>query len=104
LCNRVTSTAALGNLKTLSPEDLIGKTFTESGFMSTSTNSSVAGGTFSGNLQITIEASSGTHELDISSISRYSNEAEILFNVGQKMRIISAESKNGILYITVLPK
>ena len=99
---RGTSTEALGNLKNISPEELVGKTFTESGFMSTSTNSAVASGTFSGNMQITIEASTGTHALDISSISQYSNETEILFNAGQEMLITSAESKNGILYITVL--
>ena len=72
--------------------------------MSTSTNSSVASGTFSGNMQITIEAPSGVHALDISSISQYSNEAEILFDAGQEMKILTAESKNGVLYITVLAK
>lgn len=101
---RGTSTEALGNLKNLSPEDLVGKTFKETGFMSTSTNSSVASGTFSGNMQITIEAPSGVHALDISSISQYSNEAEILFDAGQEMKILTAESKNGVLYITVLAK
>jgi hypothetical protein len=87
---RGTSTDALGNLKNLSPDELVGKTFIEPGFMSTSANSAVASGTFSGNMQITIEVSSGAHALDISSISQYSNEAEILFNAGQKMTIISA--------------
>jgi len=101
---RETSVEALGNLKNLSPEELVGKQITESGFMSTSTSSEVASGTFFGNLQITIEASSGVHALDISSISQYTNEAEILFNAGQKMTIISAESNNGVLYITVLTK
>lgn len=99
---RGTSTEALGNLKNLSPEELIGKQITASGFMSTSMSSTVASGTFSGNLQIKIEAFSGAHALDISAISQYSNEAEVLFNAGQKMTIISAESKNGNLYITVL--
>ena len=99
---RGTSTEALGNLKNLEPEDLIGKTFIESGFMSTSKNVDVANGIFSGNIQMTIEASIGAHALDISSISQYSNEVEILFNAGQEMLITSAEMKNDILYITVL--
>jgi len=40
--------------------------------------------------------------LDISSISQYITEAEVLFNTGQKMLITSAEVKNEILYITVI--
>lgn len=69
--------------------------------MSTSTSSAVAEG-FSGNMQMTIEASKGAQALDISSISQYTTEAEVLFNAGQKMLITSAEVKDGILYITVI--
>lgn len=99
---RGTSTEALGNLKKFSTEDLVGETFIEDAFMSTSTKSSVASGTFSGNMQITIEAPAGAHAMDISSISQYPDETEILFNAGQEMLITSAEMRNGILYITVL--
>ena len=53
---RGTSTEALGSLKNIFVDDLIGQTFTELGFMSTSTSSSVASGSFSGNMQMTIHA------------------------------------------------
>lgn len=49
-----------------------------------------------------IKASKGAQALDISSISQYTTEAEVLFNAGQEMLITSAEVKNGILYITVI--
>lgn len=39
--------------------------------------------------------------MDISSISQYTTEAEVLFNMGQEMLITSAEVRNGILHITV---
>ena len=99
---RGTSIEALEDLKNLPPEKLMGKEIIEPGFMSTSTKSAVANKTFSGSLQMKIYVSSGAHALDISSISQYSREAEILFNAGQKMTIISAESKDDILYLTVL--
>ena len=70
--------------------------------MSTSTDSTVASKTFNGNMQITIEASKGAHAMDISSISQYKSEAEILFDAGQELLITSAKYKDGILYITVL--
>ena len=98
---RGTSTEALGNLKNLSPEQLVGKQFVEAGFMSTSANKQVANGTFSGNMQITIKAQKGAKALNISSISQYEGEAEILFNAGQKMVITDAKNVNGILHITV---
>lgn len=98
---RGTSTEALGALQDLSVDELVGKTFTEQGFMSTSTSNVVAEG-FSGNMQMTIEASKGAQALDISSISQYTTEAEVLFNTGQEMLITSAEVKNGILHITVI--
>lgn len=100
---RGTSTEALGALQDLSVDELVGKTFTEQGFMSTSTNSVVAEG-FSGNMQMTIEAAEGAQALNISSISQYVTEEEVLFNAGQEMLIISAEVKNGILHITVIIK
>lgn len=53
---------------------------------------------------MTIEASKGAQALDISSISQFSTEAEVLFNAGQEMMITSAEVENGILHITVTIK
>lgn len=55
-------------------------------------------------MQMTIEAAKGVQALNISSISQYATEEEVLFNVGQEMLIISAEVKNGILHITVIIK
>lgn len=98
---RGTSTETLGALQDLSVDELVGKTFTEQGFMSTSTNSAVAEG-FSGNMQMTIEAAEGAQALNISSISQYATEEEVLFNAGQEMLITSAEVENGILHITVI--
>ena len=98
---RGTSTDALGPLKNLPVDELVGKKFMEKGFMSTST-SNVVGEEFSGNMFMTIEASKGAKALDISSISQYTTEAEVLFNAGQEMLITSAEIRNGILHIAVI--
>ena len=98
---RGTSTEVLGSLQNLSVDELIGKTFTEQGFMSTSTSNVIAE-SFSGNMKMTIEASKGAQALDISSISQYTTEAEVLFNAGQEMLITSAEVSDGILNITVI--
>ena len=100
---RGTSTEALGLLQNLPTDELVGKTFTEQGFMSTSTSSAVAGD-FSGNMQITIEAAKGAQALDISSISQYNMEAEVLFNVNQEMLITSVEVENGVLHVTAIIK
>ena len=98
---RGTSTEALGSYKNLAPADLLGKTIMEKGFMSTSMNNSVAKGMFSGNMHMTIEAPKGSKGLDISSISEYSDEAEILFQVGQEMVITDARVQDGVLNIVV---
>ena len=97
---RGTTTNALGDLKNWESEDLVGKTFVENGFMSTSTSSSV-GNAFKYDMQITINAARGSHAMDISSISNYANEAEVLFSAGQEMIITGVEKINGILHITV---
>lgn len=97
---RGTSTEVLGSLQNLSTDKLVGKVITERGFMSTTTNSAVAKG-FSGNMQMTIQASQGVQALDVSSISQYAMESEVLFNAGQDMMITAAEVKEGVLYITV---
>jgi len=97
---RGTTTNALGDLKNLAPDELIGKSFVEKGFMSTSTKSSV-GNAFKHDMQITINAAKGSHAMDIASVSNYANEAEVLFSAGQEMIITGAEKINGILHITV---
>ena len=98
---RGTTTRALGDLQGLSPGELVGKSFVEQGFMSTSTSSTISNA-FSGDLHITIEAAKGAHALDISSISQYMTESEVLFSAGQEMLITSAEMIKGILHITVI--
>ena len=97
---RGTTTKALGALEGLPPDELVGRIIYEDAFMSTSTNSRVALKTFSGNMQMTIEAPKGSNALDVAPLSEYP-ESEILFNAGQSMLITSAEQRNGILYITV---
>jgi len=97
---RGTTTNALGDLKGLAPEDLVGKTFVENGFMSTSTSSSI-GNEFIYDMHITINAAKGSHAMDISSLSNYTYEAEVLFSSGQEMIITGAEKINGVLHITV---
>lgn len=98
---RGTTTKALGDLQNLAPEELIGKSFVEQGFMSTSASSTVSNA-FSGNMHITIEAEKGAHALDISSISYFASESEVLFSAGQEMLITSAEIIKGVLHITVM--
>lgn len=89
----------MGPLKNLSPDELVGKTIVEPGFMSTSTEKIIAEGTFAGNMQMTIKAPKGSQGLDISSISQYASEAEVLFQAGQIMEIQSAEIMNGVLHL-----
>ncbi len=98
---RGTSTEALGNLKGLAPNDLVGNIITEDAFMSTSTVSSVAKGTFSGNMQMVITAPKGTQGMSISNVSYYSSESEILFDYGQKMMITGAKYIGSVLNIDV---
>lgn len=62
-----------------------GTVVTESAFTSTSTNPAVAqSATFSGNTEFRIMSSSGR---DVSSVSRYANEQEILFPPGTQFYI-----------------
>ena len=97
---RGTSTNALGDLKNLSPEDMIGKSFIEDGFMSTSRSNFVAK-SFTGDMHMTILAPEGAPALDIAPISGFPSESEYLFNAGQKMLILDAQKIKDILYITV---
>ena len=99
---RGTDKVELGNLKDLSPEELIGKTFEQPSFMSTSTKNTVAKGTFQGNMHMTIEAPKGSKGMDISSISKYGGtESEILFQAGSEMIIKDATVVGNVLNIVV---
>ncbi|MDE6784203.1 MAG: ADP-ribosyltransferase, partial [Ruminococcus sp.] len=98
---RGTSTDALGSLKSISPDDLVGNIITEDAFMSTSTSSSVANGTFRGNMQMVITAPKGSHGLDISNISCFSSENEVLFDYGQNMLITGAKYVGSVLHLDV---
>lgn len=100
---RGTSQNALGDLKGLSPDELVGKVFTENGYMSTTTSSTVAQG-WANDMKMTIEAAQGSHALDISQISNFPWEQEVLFARGQEMMIVSAENVKGVLDITVVLK
>lgn len=98
---RGTGMDELGALKNLPADELVGKTFTQEGFLSTSTSESFAG-QMTKNLNITIHAPAGSPGLDISAISQYgTREAEILFNSGRQMLITGAEKIDGIMYIIV---
>lgn len=102
---RGASTNELGALKGLLPEELIEKTFTQPGFMSTSKDETVARNVFMKDMEITIVAPQGSHALDITGNSVYGiNESEVLFDAGQEMKITQAKWEDGILYITVLVK
>lgn len=96
--------AELGDIGNLSTQDMVGKSFTELAFTSTSTSNQVASGTFSGNLQMRIFAKRGTHALDLSELSHYSGEKEILFGAGQQFTITNANIQNSVLYIDVIAK
>lgn len=98
---RGTGIAEIGDIANLPVEDMVGKSFTEKAFTSTSVNDSVASGTFSGTLHLEIHAPKGSSALDIASLSQFNEEQEILFNVGQKFEIISAEKKGKVLYLVV---
>ena len=97
---RGASTQGLGALRELSPDELIGKIFTEQAYMSTSTIETVAEGIF-GDMLMTIHAPMGAKGLDVSSISAFTHEAEILFQAGTKMLIIDAKIIDGIHHIVV---
>ncbi len=97
---RGTTQDVLGELKGLSPEELIGKPFVEKGFMSASSSPAQAKG-FVQDMFITMEAPQGSHGLNISSISQFPWEEEFLFARDSEMVIQSAEMVKGVLNIFV---
>ena len=79
------SSAALGNLENLSDEELVGKVYTDNGFMSTSLNRNDA---FSGKVQLEIEVPAGTNGAYVGYIGQHGHaESEVLLNMGQYLKI-----------------
>jgi hypothetical protein len=78
---------------------LIGKTFEDKAFMSTT----VAGGGqgFHGPVKLTIEAPAGTHALFVKAKSQYSSENEMLLAAGTRFRVLSVEEKGGQTHVRV---
>lgn len=108
---RGTTIQALGSeLMNLSPEELVGESFTERAFMSTSIRRSTARDFVlnynyaSGPMFMTIDARAGDHALDVSSISLVRDESEVLFNRDTSFTITRAEVIYGVLNITVRPE
>lgn len=80
-------TAALpGNIEAY--KDLIGGTFVDHGFFSTSI------GPRSGQIKLTIEAPKGTPAAYVQNISHYPNELEMLLGAGLRYEILSAKEEN----------
>lgn len=108
---RGTSIMALGSeLMNLSPEELVGESFTERGFTSTSTDDYMAR-YFATNYNynsrpmiMTIDARVGDHALNVTPISQHPSEQEILFNRDTSFTITSATVVDGVLNITVRPE
>lgn len=108
---RGTSITALGSeLMNLSPEELVGESFTERGFTSTSTDDYMAR-YFATNYNynsrpmiMTIDARAGDHALNVTPISQHPSEQEILFNRDTSFTITRAEVTDGVLNITVRPE
>jgi len=77
------------------PEDLLGKTFDDKGFVSSSVAGS--GGHFSGKpLQLVIEAPKGTPAVFVNGISQYEDsENEMLLAAGTKFKVLSVEKTSG---------
>ncbi len=77
------------------PEDLMGKTFEDKGFVSSSAAGS--GGHFSGKpLQLVIEAPKGTAAVFVNGISHYKgSENEMLLAAGTKFKVLSVDKTSG---------
>ncbi|MHA2612989.1 ADP-ribosyltransferase [Listeria monocytogenes] len=98
---RGTSSEILDNfldLKNLNYQNLVGKTIEEKGFMSTTT---ISNQTFSGNVTMKINAPKGSKGAYLAHFSETPEEAEVLFNIGQKMLIKEVTELNGKIEIIV---
>ena len=97
---RGSNTVELGDLMDLAPDELIGKSYTQPGFLSSSVEYSEAQ-KFASNMIVKINAPAGSHGLNIASISKCPWEAEYLFDVGQKLLIQDAKMIDGVLHLVV---
>lgn len=80
------SSAALGDLKDLSDEELVDRVYTDNGFMSTSLSPDDA---FGGNVQLEIEVPEGARGAYVGYISQHGHaESEVLFDRGQYLKIL----------------
>ncbi len=97
---RGVSSKALGMLRMLPDNMLVGKTFTDHGFMSTSLERNSA---FGGDMLLEVDVPKGSHGAyvgDISSAGHY--ESEVLFDAGQQMRITGVRrDENGRRIVSV---
>lgn len=97
---RGVSSKALGMLRMLPDSVLVGKTFTDHGFMSTSLDRNSA---FGGDMLLEVDVPKGAHGAyvgDISSAGHY--ESEVLFDAGQQMRITGVRrDENGRRIVSV---
>lgn len=80
---------------------LIGKTYTESAFFSSSMVQSEAE-KFVIDLRLIIHAQAGANGVNIMNLSDYADECEILFSQGQAFQILNAELVSGVLNLEVL--
>jgi 8-oxo-dGTP pyrophosphatase MutT (NUDIX family) len=71
----------------------VGKSFTEHGFVSTSTKSSSA---FGGDVRMIIHAPAGAHGMDVKSFSHYGHENEVVLQHGTRFTVNSDQMINGL--------
>lgn len=91
---------SLGDLSDDALQSLIGKSYTEKGFLSTCGVNGMGGqGFLNKPVQWTIYVPEGTSGAVISGISSRQNELEILINAGQKLEIVTAYNKDGVVQI-----
>ena len=97
---RGVSSKALGMLRMLPDNMLVGKTFTEHGFMSTSLDRNTA---FGGDMLLEIDVPKGVHGAYVGNISAAGHyESEVLFDAEQPMRITGVRrDENGRRIVSV---
>lgn len=97
---RGVSSKALGMLRVLPDNMLVGKVISDKGFMSTSLERNSA---FSNGMLLEIEVPKGSHGAYVGNISAAGHyESEVLFDAGQKMRITGIKhDTNGRRIISV---
>ena len=81
---RGASNDALGQYQNMDDNDLVGCVIRDGGFMSTSLQQE---NSFMGSIQFEISVPAGAHGVYVGSISRFSNEQEVLFDAQQRLEI-----------------